>query len=171
MFEKKAKLMTSIILSLTLANISIPTTVAMASTITPNEYEYQLTILQNHQEDFYDLITQMELYSFYNGETIILDHKIVEDGILTERQYKATQDVDIYCQEILEHKKNTATTRILPALPPLLILALKAIGAMVGTLVVEKIAHDFIDKGFTASCNKHKEYASIKKFCEINGYL
>ncbi|MCD3392056.1 hypothetical protein, partial [Streptococcus equi] len=57
------------------------------------------------------------------------------------------------------------------ALPALLILALKAVGAIVGTVVVERITNDFMTWGLKEGCKAYKKYAPIKSFCKANGYI
>ena len=107
MFSKKiiknisVALVSSIVLS-----VATPSATALADTISDREFNYQMTILDNHQEDLDYLVNQMEAYSYYDGETVHIDHKIVDDGILTEKQYQDTLEVDEIWQEFLEFQRN-----------------------------------------------------------------
>lgn len=176
MFSKKIiKNISVALVSSILLSVATPSATALADTISDREFNYQMTILDNHQEDLDYLVNQMEAYSYYDGETVHIDHKIVDDGILTEKQYQATLEVDEIWQEFLEfqrnNKKESEGIRSKRALPALLILALKALGAIVGTAVVERITNDFMTWGLKEGCKAYKKYGPIKSFCKANGYI
>lgn len=61
-----------------------------------------------------------------------------------------------------------ATERVLPAL---LILAIKAVGAIIGTTIVASMTEYFLAWGLKAGCKKFKNYSAIKSFCKANGFL
>lgn len=173
--KKITKVTTKVMFGLTILTALNPTITTMANSIPDNQIEYQLSILNNHQEDLNNLVQQMEQYSYYDGETVHLDHKIVDDGILTEKQYQETKKVDEIWKKFLSHQRSLTSNNNgksqKRALPAVLILALKAVGAIVGTAVVERITNDFITWGLKEGCKKYKQYGPIKSFCKANGYI
>ncbi|HEL0736332.1 hypothetical protein [Streptococcus equi] len=173
--KKLTKSIATLMLSVTLFGSLAPSISVMANTPSEQQIEYQLTILDNHQEDLNNLVSQMEQYSYYDGETVHLDHKIVDDGILTEKQYQETKKVDKLWKKFIDYQRTLPSEntgkRQKRALPALLILALKAVGAIVGTVVVERITNDFMTWGLKEGCKAYKKYAPIKSFCKANGYI
>ncbi|MCD3448492.1 hypothetical protein KP748_00135 [Streptococcus equi subsp. zooepidemicus] len=103
--KKLTKSIATLMLSVTLFGSLAPSISAMANTPSEQQIEYQLTILDNHQEDLNNLVSQMEQYSYYDGETVHLDHKIVDDGILTEKQYQETKKVDKLWKKFIDYQR------------------------------------------------------------------
>ncbi|MCD3392046.1 hypothetical protein [Streptococcus equi] len=71
--KKLTKSIATLMLSVTLFGSLAPSISAMANTPSEQQIEYQLTILDNHQEDLNNLVSQMEQYSYYDGETVFFD--------------------------------------------------------------------------------------------------
>lgn len=97
----------------------------------------------------------------------------MEDGVFTEEQYinaeesgKEWEKVEALADEGKE--EGTITTFALPAL---LILAIKAVGVIVGTTVVTEITTAFTNWGMVSACKKFKKYGPIKSFCSANDYI
>lgn len=152
------------------SNIIIPT----ANVFAAEEDIYQ-KLDQIDQAEFelvLDQITEYSEYDYVTGKWV-LNYKIVEDGVFTEEQYinaeesgKEWEKVEALADEGKE--EGTITTFALPAL---LILAIKAVGVIVGTTVVTEITTAFTNWGMVSACKKFKKYGPIKSFCSANDYI
>lgn len=153
-------------------NILLPTVNVFAA----EEDDIYNILDQINQEEFDLVLDKITEYSEYNHETEswVLNHEIVKDGFFTEEQYNRAEESGAEwekVEDLAEEGKENADIITTFALPALLILAIKAVGVIVGTTVVSEITTAFTNWGMSSGCNKFKKYRPIKSFCKANGYL
>lgn len=127
--------------------------------------------VKENQEEITQALQDIINYSIYDYETgtWILDHAIVENGIFTEQQYQDAEEAGTLWKTVEnEYVIASGETRALPAA---LILAIKAVGAIVGTTIVAEMTTYFLNWGLDAGCKKFQEYGPIESFCKANGFL
>lgn len=150
------------IISIFILNILLPSVTALAA---ENDFE---TMVQENQEEITEALDQIMEYSYYEDGKWILDYAIVEDGIFTEEQYQQAEKSGELWTDVENEYVDGATERVLPAL---LIVAIKAVGAIIGTTIVASMTDYFLTWGLKAGCKKFKNYSAIKSFCKANGLL
>lgn len=130
------------------------------------------SIISENSEEIEKALENIMDYSVYDrtSNTWILNHAIVEDGVFTEEQYNNAEEAGSYWMEV-EEKYNISNENGSRALPALLVVAIKAVGAVVGTTIVAEMTRYFLKWGLKSGCKKFKKYAPIKSFCKANGYL
>ncbi|WP_157728884.1 hypothetical protein [Enterococcus durans] len=153
-----------------LFNCIFPATKVLATEIDGNVEKMNL-ILENDGEIEQAFSKIME-YSTYDYETKqwILSHDIVSDGYFTEQQFQNAEKAGSLWKNVEDTyiSKTGSQKRVLPVL---LILAIKAVGVIVGTVVVTKMTEYFLTWGISSGCRKYKQYSMIKSFCTANGFL
>lgn len=150
------------IISIFTLNILSPSIIALAA---EDDFE---TMIQKNLEEITEALDQIMEYSYYEDGEWILDYGIVEDGIFTEKQYQQAEESGELWTDVEKEYATAVTKRALPAL---LILAIKAIGAIIGTTIVASMTDYFLTWGLKAGCKKFKNYSAIESFCKANGFL
>ncbi len=113
-----------------------------------------------------DDIIEYSSYDYPTGRWI-LDHAIVDDGILTETQYDDAEEIGNYYAELFSDE-NEPQTRVLPAA---VVLVLKAIAAAGGAALAAEIVSDIYNYGMTVACENFTGVEMFQDFCRTNGYI
>lgn len=155
------------LVSLALVTIMVfsMTTTAFASS---NDFD---NLVVEHSTEIEQALENIMDYSTYDNKTGTwsLDYAIVENGIFTEEQYANAEKAGSLWEEV-ENKYEVSNPNS-RALPALLVLAIKAVGAVIGTTVVAEMTSYFLNWGLSAGCKKFQKYGPIKSFCKANGFL
>lgn len=128
-------------------------------------------LIEEHDTEIEQALEDIMNYSTYDNakNTWILDHAIVDDGILTQEQFDDAEEAGALWVEVEDkYEILNPTTRALPAL---LVLALKAVGVIVGSTVVAEMTNYFLTWGLSGGCKKFQSFGPIKSFCKANGFL
>ncbi|WP_086952593.1 hypothetical protein [Vagococcus fluvialis] len=132
--------------------------------------------LDNVDQSEWETTTQNIIdYSEYNYNTgeWVLSYSIVEDGIFSEEQYQNAELAEKEWEKLNVLKNESYIPQIQQRaffVPPLLIAAIKALGAVIGVTAVTEITTHFTQKGLASGCKKFKKYKGIKGFCKAHGY-
>lgn len=113
-----------------------------------------------------DDIIEYSSYDYHTGKWV-LDHAIVDDGILSETQYDDAEEIGDYYASLFANE-NAPQTRALPAV---VVLVLKAIAAAGGGALVVEIVNDIYTYGMTVACENFSGVELFQNFCKANGYI
>lgn len=130
------------------------------------------TIVNENKAEIEQALGNIMEYSTFDYESGLwdLDHAIVDDGVFTEEQYSEAEKAGAAWMEVSD-KYGLSENNNQRALPALLVLAIKAVGAIVGSTIVGEMTSYFLNWGLSAGCEKFQKYGPIKSFCKANGFL
>lgn len=98
----------------------------------------------------------------------ILNHSIVEEGIITEKQYDDAKQVEVLIMN--EQNSNGKSERLAP-LVIAAIAVIKAAAIFIGLTVAAALITYVTNWGVSVFCKKYKnKHSMLKSFCAANGF-
>lgn len=145
-----------VIVSVFFLNVVAP--IANASSLNPFDELEKVS-----KKDLNQMADQVLAHSTYDEKTgmYILNHSIVEQGIITEQQYNDVKEVEKVSINLLQTSSGKQA-RLAP-----LILAAIFIGVALANQLISYVSN----WGVSAFCKAYKnKHSTIKSFCSANGF-
>ncbi|MGM9902416.1 MAG: hypothetical protein ACI32O_00605 [Enterococcus sp.] len=123
------------------------------------------------KKDLNQMADQVLAHSTYDEKTgmYILNHSIVEQGIITEQQYNDVKEVEKVSINLLQTSSGKQAR-----LAPLILAAIaviKVAAIFIGVALANQLISYVSNWGVSAFCKAYKnKHSTIKSFCSANGF-
>ncbi|WP_270346314.1 hypothetical protein [Lactococcus petauri] len=162
-FNKILKAVSLLLISVFLLNIVAPAVQAGSS----DPFTELGKVSQAQLNDISEKIME---HSTLDSETglYILNHTIVEEGIITEQQYNEVKEVE---KRIDEEFSGSGKQQRLASLVVAAIAAIKAAAIFIGAAVANQLISYVTNWGVSKFCKNYRnKHSLIKSFCAANGF-
>lgn len=162
-FSKTLQAISLLLVSVFLLNIFAPA--VQANSVSPFAELEKIP-----QKELTDISEKLMQHSTLDPSTglYILNHTIVEEGIITEQQYNEVKQVEKKIKE--DFASNGKQQRVAP-LVAAAILVIKAAAIFIGAALANQLISYVSNWGVYSFCKAYKnKHSMIKSFCSANGF-